>query len=468
MILKYLSSRIIIVLFLMVSYLSCTPYMRQPIKPRRAIIGPETPEKKGLLKIPEPKEKIVAAVYKFRDQTGQYKPSENGANWSTAITQGATTILIRALEESGWFIPIERENIANLLNERKIIRSSRAQYEGKDENSASLLPPLLFAGVILEGGIISYDTNILTGGAGIRYFGADASGQYREDRVSIYIRAVSTSNGKVLKTVYTTKSILSQEVSLGIFRYVKAKRLLEAETGFTYNEPTEICITEAIEKAIESLIFEGIKDRLWSLKESKDTASVAYTNYLEEKRINYDSDPFGKRIEKNSRGNVSFGFSGGVSRYVGDYVSGSLKPRVSGLIGLGLSNRLFMDAEVGEQYLTIKKKETEASYFGNLSLRYVLAPYEKFSPWLRVGGGFDYNQNGVGLSAKKNIPSMSSSVGIEYLMRKKIGLTLSYGVNYYLDDKYDGAASGCFNDFNWGISAGINFYMGQLKNNQDN
>ena len=95
----------------------------------------------------------MTAVYKFRDQTGQYKPSDNGANWSTAVTQGATTILIRVLEESGWFIPIERENISNLLNERKIIRSSRAQYE---KNEDVLLPPLLFAGVILEGGIISY------------------------------------------------------------------------------------------------------------------------------------------------------------------------------------------------------------------------------------------------------------------------------------------------------------------------
>ncbi len=171
--------------------------------------------KKELLNLPEPKEKIVVAVYKFRDQTGQYKPSETGANWSTAVTQGATNILIRALEESGWFIPIERENISNLLNERKIIRSSREQYEG---GANILLPPLLFAGVLIEGGIVSYETNVFTGGAGVRYFGADASAQYREDRVTIYLRAVSTSNGKILKTIYTTKSILSQEVSMGVFQ----------------------------------------------------------------------------------------------------------------------------------------------------------------------------------------------------------------------------------------------------------
>src|SRR5690554_2738855 len=108
----------------------CSPFYHQPLGPREAELGAETPQKKELLGLPEPKEKIVVAVYKFRDQTGQYKPSDVGANWSTAVTQGATNILIRALEESGWFLPIERENIGNLLNERKIIRSSREQYEG--------------------------------------------------------------------------------------------------------------------------------------------------------------------------------------------------------------------------------------------------------------------------------------------------------------------------------------------------
>lgn len=140
---------------------SCSPWFYQPAEERRAELGPETPLKKEMMKLPEPEEKIVVAVYKFTDQTGQYKPSETVSTWSTAVTQGATNILIRALEESGWFIPIERENISNLLNERKIIRSSREQYEG---NSGILLPPLLFAGVLIEGGIVSYESNVLTGG----------------------------------------------------------------------------------------------------------------------------------------------------------------------------------------------------------------------------------------------------------------------------------------------------------------
>jgi len=156
--------------YLLVTFIfsGCVPYFNQPLTEQRAEIGAETPVRKNLVGLPEPREKIVAAVYKFRDQTGQYKPSETGANWSTAVTQGTTSILLKAIEESGWFIPLEREGLNNLLNERKIIRSSRANYAGKDDKS-QLLPPLLFAGIVLEGGVISYDANVITGGAGLMY-----------------------------------------------------------------------------------------------------------------------------------------------------------------------------------------------------------------------------------------------------------------------------------------------------------
>lgn len=460
---KTILLRILVAIIAVVLVAACGPYMHQPMKPRRAILGPETPVKKTLLELPQPKEKIVTAVYKFRDQTGQYKPSETGASWSTAVTQGATTILIRALEESGWFIPIERENMANLLNERKVIRSSRAQYEGVDENTSSLLPPLLFAGVILEGGIISYESNILTGGAGVRYFGADLSGQYREDRVSIYIRAVSTANGKVLKTVYTTKSILSQEVSVGVFRYVQAKRLLEVESGFTYNEPIELCVTEAIEKAVESLIIEGVKDKLWGLQNPKDTASVSFANYQEEKRLNYSSDPLGRKMDKNNRGKLMLGTSIGSSMFNGDYTSGEIRPKMSLSIGFALNSHLYLDAEGGYRGLMVQKKVDDYSYFSDLSLRYVFLPYDKFTPFLSIGGGFDYNSKGVGLSKDPFFPKVNGSFGLEYMANKNLGLSVSSGWNYYLSDRFDGAQNGQHNDMNWGISLGMKVYFFKLK-----
>jgi curli production assembly/transport component CsgG len=60
--------------------------------------------------------------------------------------------------------------------------------------------------------------------------------------------------------VYTSKTILSQSVDGGLFRYVSFKRLLEAETGYATNEPSQMAVTEAVEKAVQSLVLEGIRD----------------------------------------------------------------------------------------------------------------------------------------------------------------------------------------------------------------
>jgi curli production assembly/transport component CsgG len=464
--------RSIFVSVLVLFFFACGSYMHQPLQPRRAVLGQESPAKRLLLDLPKPQEKIVTAVYKFRDQTGQYKPSDTGTSWSTAVTQGATTILMRTLEESGWFIPIERENMANLLNERKIIRTSRAQYEGKDQNSESLLPPLLFAGIILEGGIISYETNILTGGAGIRYFGADLSGQYREDRISIYIRAVSTANGKVLKTVYTTKSLLSQEVSTGLFRYVLTKRLLEAETGFTFNEPSEICVTEAIEKAVESLIIEGVKDKLWTLQNPKDSASVVFTNYEDEKRINYETDPIGRKIDKNNRGQLALGINVGTNMYSGDYGASFLRPKSSLLIGAALNPYFNLDLELGFRGLMVTKKVDDYAYTADLLLRYDFLPFEKLTPICGLGIGVDKNfiglglnkdHSGVGLSKKNILPKINAIFGLEYMINHKIGLSLSGGMNYYSNDYFDGAKAGYYNDMSWGISMGMKVFLMNKK-----
>jgi curli production assembly/transport component CsgG len=51
--------------------------------------------------LPKPKEPIVVGLYKFRDQTGQ--SLRKWSNFSTAVTQGATSILIKALKIQNGF-----------------------------------------------------------------------------------------------------------------------------------------------------------------------------------------------------------------------------------------------------------------------------------------------------------------------------------------------------------------------------
>lgn len=232
----------------------------------------ETSIHKDLTSLPSPEKKVPVAVYKFKDQTGQYKPPTTSTNFSTAVTQGATSILLKALEDSGWFVPVERENLGNLLQERKIILQMGQQYvdEKLKEAVNQILQPLIYAGVIFEGGIVGYDSNITTGGIGAKYFGLGGSAEYRIDRVTVYLRAVSVKNGAILKTVQTTKTVLSQMISFGLFRFVRLNRLLEAETGIATNEPLEMAVQEAIEKAVHDMIIEGVKLGMWKPKDPKE------------------------------------------------------------------------------------------------------------------------------------------------------------------------------------------------------
>ncbi|MBK3516949.1 CsgG/HfaB family protein [Carboxylicivirga marina] len=437
----------------------CSPFFYQPLDSQKASLGPETEIKKDLLDLPKPKSPIVAAVYKFSDQTGQYKPSNTGSSWSTAVTQGATNILVRALEESGWFVPIERESISNLLTERKIIRSSREQYNG---DSGAKLPPLLYAGILLEGGIVSYETNVFTGGAGVRYFGSDASAQYREDRISIYLRAVSTSNGKILKTIYTTNSIYSQEVSLGVFRYVKFKRLLEAETGYTYNEPTEIAITEAIEKAVHAMIVEGIIDDLWQLNNPTDIKADEIAKYKKEKSDNFKVDHIGAKFEQNYRSGFYSSVLGSTQSYRGDYLNYDFNPGASFNVGFGLSKSFFMEANVGMEQIKFDPLMDLQQYFGDLSFVYLANRKGKFSPYLSVGGGSYYNDmHQLGLSNEMWLPYVNTTAGIEYLFTNKIAVTGNSYVNHLFTDYYDGDKAGESNDFIWGFRFGLKFYIGK-------
>ncbi|WOX04663.1 CsgG/HfaB family protein [Microbulbifer pacificus] len=234
---------------------------------------------RDLLNLPQPKGKILAAVYSFRDQTGQYKPSP-ASSFSTAVTQGAASMLMDVLNDSGWFIPLEREGLQNLLTERKIIRAALAKPDVPENNV--MLPSLVAANILLEGGIVAYDTNIRTGGAGARYFGIGADEQYRVDQVTVNLRAVDIRSGRVLHSVLTSKTVYSKAISADVFRYVKFKRLLEMEVGTTTNEPAQIATLSAMESAVIHLISEGIVGNSWALQNPEDINNPLIQYYLNE------------------------------------------------------------------------------------------------------------------------------------------------------------------------------------------
>lgn len=205
---------------------------------------------------------ITIAVYGFVDKTGQNKPNEKLALFSKAVTQGAETFLIKALQDSkNWFKVVERVGLDNLIKERQLIRNQREVYEGKQ---AKPLRPMTVAGIMIEGGIIGYDSNIRSGGSGARYLGIGASQQYRVDEVVISLRLVSVSSGEILLTNAVSKTIYSAAQNIGVMKFIDSgTSSLEVELGSAANEPTTYAVRLAIEQAVYEMIIEGEKKGLW-------------------------------------------------------------------------------------------------------------------------------------------------------------------------------------------------------------
>ena len=223
-----------------------------------------------LLNVQAPLSRPVVAVYPsaFTDQTGQRKSNSEFALFSSAITQAPSNLLIRTLKHASngqFFRVVERVGLDNLVKERQIIRSTREELD--EENK---IMPLLFAGVLLEGAVVSYDSNLATGGAGARYLGIGTSVQYREDTITVSLRMVSVATGEILVEVMSSKTILSYGQSQDVFKFIEmGTELVEIEFGVSRNESTTIALMKAIEGAVLELIIIGYDKGYWKYEKNE-------------------------------------------------------------------------------------------------------------------------------------------------------------------------------------------------------
>ena len=239
----------------------------------------ETTER--LAALPAPTSALDVAVYAFPDRSGQFRPVEEGVTRSRAVTQGADALLIDVLEragDGGWFNVIERGSVNDLAQERNIIKDI-LESEGRPRN----LPTLRFAEYILAGGIVSYDANSITGGAGARFLSIGANTEYRRDVVTIALRVVSVATGDVLTSVTTTKTLYSILGQGQLFRFVAVDEILELEAGVSRNEPTTFAVRQAIELAVYATLLEGARKGLWSFSDpvGGEAALAAYARRYE-------------------------------------------------------------------------------------------------------------------------------------------------------------------------------------------
>ena len=234
---------------------------------------------------------IIIAVYDFGDMSGQKKPGGNYASMSSAVTQGSYQILIKALQDAGqgkWFRVVERHSLASLLQERKLIRTTRQISDGEEAES---LPALLFAGAYVTGGIVGYDSDVLSGGAGARVLGIGASKQYRQDIISIMLRLINVQTGEVIISTTIEKTIYSSSTNGDVFKYFDADTMLvEIEAGYSKNEPVTFAVRKAIEAGVVSLIKEGAELDLWKFGPTVEEMSLEAEKQMTEELDKLDKE----------------------------------------------------------------------------------------------------------------------------------------------------------------------------------
>ena len=240
--------------------------LTQDIKPS-SVLDLQSEELKNL---PPASVMPTIAIYpnSFKDLTGQRRSNSTFALFSTAITQAPEAFLIRAFKHTAngkFFRVVERVGLDDLTKERQLIRSTRKEF--KEDNK---MKPLLFAGILVQGGVISYEANLRSGGAGARYLGIGNSKQYREDTVTISLRLVSVSTGEVLMETLVSKSIISTSVSQDVFRFIETgTELVEIEGGVAENESVSIALQKAIETGVLNIINIGIERGYWKYENIK-------------------------------------------------------------------------------------------------------------------------------------------------------------------------------------------------------
>ena len=234
---------------------------------------------------------IIKAVYDFGDMSGQKKPGGNYASMSSAVTQGSYQILIKALQDAGqgkWFRVVERHSLASLLQERKLIRTTRQISDGEE---AQALPALLFAGAYVTGGIVGYDSDVLSGGAGARVLGIGTSKQYRQDIISIMLRLINVQTGEVIISTTIEKTIYSSSTNGDVFKYFDADTMLvEIEAGYSKNEPVTFAVRKAIEAGVVSLIKEGAELDLWKFGPTVEEMSLEAEKQMTEELDKMDKE----------------------------------------------------------------------------------------------------------------------------------------------------------------------------------
>lgn len=229
-------------------------------------VGNLTQPSEALAGLPVPARPVRVAVYDFQDLTGQNKSSFNAnfAEFSRAITQGSSAILVDALRTAGrgsWFKVSERGYLDSLLRERRLIQET---YTVLKKDPRGLIDPLVFADYLMTGGVVSYDSPTSYANLAGGYMGYTGGVSGRKDLVTVNVRLVRVRDGVVLNSVNASRPIVTVGASANVARVLRSS-IVEAQGAIGVAEATQTAVREAIETAVYELVRQNVNSGLWPL-----------------------------------------------------------------------------------------------------------------------------------------------------------------------------------------------------------
>lgn len=185
------------------------------------------------------------AVGEIADKTGQMNFDDSG----TALSQGASEMVMSALYKTGKVALVERLDLRIPLAEVKLAEQDRLD---RSIDGYGALPASDF---IVVGAITELNYNILTGGAGLYVQGIGGGKRMVLINVALDLRVIDSKNFAVRYVTSLQKQVYGVEVQANIFRFF-GDTLLELEAGKVQNEPLQLALRSISEMSVYQIMTE--------------------------------------------------------------------------------------------------------------------------------------------------------------------------------------------------------------------
>ncbi len=228
---------------------------------------------------------------------------------------------------------------------------------------------------------------------------------------------------------------------------------MEAEVGLTQNEPVQLAVTEAIEKAVKSLIVEGIQDKIWGKAIDDTTAYQPLMKEYSKEQENNTGRAIGNRYPDYYRQKFSVFANVEAQKVKDDYVNP--KMNIGGKLGFKYFLTPNFNVEVNGNYFTLENENiVKINYYGpEVNLEYLLFPKYRFSPYIYGGAGAFYSKYKAQYKAQ-------AGGGLEYMIDHNFSLRASAQYDLGFKDDWEGLVNGKRKDQALRFAFGINFYLG--------